>query len=46
MMRYMGWSWQDLMSAPFSIVQEVIQIINEKAEQAEMEELMRMSSGK
>ena len=28
-MKYMGWSWEDLQSAPVDIVQEVIAIINE-----------------
>jgi hypothetical protein len=39
-MKYMSWSWQDLMSAPDEIVREIIRLLNEQAEQAEINRLM------
>lgn len=30
-MKFMNWSWQDLMNAPDSVVDEIIEIMNEQA---------------
>lgn len=40
-MKFMSWSWRDLMEAPEDIVQEIIRILNEQAEQDEVQRLMQ-----
>lgn len=34
-MKWMGWSWEDLMETPREVVDEVISMINEEAEELE-----------
>lgn len=38
-MKYMGWSWEDLQSAPVEITSEIIAMINEEAAEQEMDEI-------
>jgi hypothetical protein len=35
----MGWSWQELMATPMSVVNEVINVMNEEQEEMEFERL-------
>jgi hypothetical protein len=38
-MKYMGWSWHELMATPQSVVNEIVAIMADQAEDAELERL-------
>ena len=39
-MRYRHWSWHDLMATPQSVVNDIISVMNDEAEQAELNRLL------